>query len=406
MDVEIRTIEEREFEPYLEAVELAFSDTLKPEEVERERTLIEYDRAFAAFDGPEIVGATAAFTMPITVPGDEVSVPYVTCVGVKPTHRRRGVNTALMRSQLDQVHERGEPIAVLTASEGSIYGRFGYGLASFGLSLDVPVGHAAFVRGYRPAGTMRFVSREDAISSILGVHQVVRRERSGMTALNETRLEYSLHDHENDPDKGASTLFALHEGEDGVDGFVIYRVKNEWPASVPESVLAVRDLQASNPAAYADVWRFVLDVDLIVRVTAWGRPVDEPLLHLVAEPRRLRATLTDELWLRVVDVAHALRRRRYAVEGRIVLEVHDRFCPWNDGRYALEGGPDGATCEPTEATADLACSANDVGAAYLSGTSFRQLQRAGLVEERTAGALARADAMFTWDPAPWSPYVF
>jgi predicted acetyltransferase len=130
------------------------------------------------------------------------------------------------------------------------------------------------------------------------------------------------------------------------------------------------------------------------------------LLHLVAEPRRLQATLTDELWVRVVDVPHALRRRRYSAEGRLVFEVHDRFCPWNDGGYALEGGPDGATCEPADTTADLACSANDLGAAYLGGTSFRQLQRAGLVEERTPGALARADAMFTWDPAPWSPYVF
>lgn len=406
MDVEIRTIEEREFEAYLGAVELAFSDTLKPEDVERERTLIEYDRAFAAFDGSEIVGATAAFTMPMTVPGGEVSVPYVTAVGVRPTHRRRGINTALMRSQLDQVHERGEPVAVLTASEGNIYGRFGYGLATYGLSMDLPVGNAAFVRGYRPAGTMRFVPREDAIASILAVHEAIRRDRPGMTALNETRLVYRLHDHEQDSDKGASTLFVLHDGEEGVDGFVIYRVKHEWPASVPEFVLTVRDLQASNPRAYADLWRFVLDVDLIVRVTAWGRPVDDPVLHLVAEPRRLQATLTDALWVRVVDVPHALRRRRYVAEGRVVLEVHDRFCPWNDGGYTLEGGPDGATCERANATADLVCSVNDLGAAYLGGTSFRQLQRAGLVEERTPGALSRADAMFTWDPAPWSPYVF
>jgi predicted acetyltransferase len=406
VDVEIRTIQEREFEAYLGAVELAFSGALRPEEVERERTLIEYDRAFAAFDGPEIVGTTAAFTMPITVPGGEVSVPYVTCVGVRATHRRRGINTALMRSQLDEVHERGEPLAVLTASEGGIYGRFGYGLGTYGLSFDMPVGHADFVRGYHPAGTMRFVSRDDAISSILGVHEAVRHERPGMPALNETRLVYGLHDHEHDPDKGASTLFAVHEGENGIDGFVIYRVKHEWSASIPESSLTVRDLQAANPAAYADLWRFVLDVDLIARVTASGRPVDDPLLHLIAEPRRLRATLADELWVRVVDVAHALRRRCYAAEGRVVLEVHDRFCPWNDGRYALEGGPDGATCETTDDTADLVCSANDVGVVYLGGTSFRQLQRAGLVEERTAGALARADAMFTWDPAPWSPYVF
>jgi predicted acetyltransferase len=406
VDVDIRTIEAGELERYLQATELAFSDTLKPEDLERERTLFEYDRAFAAFDGPEIVGTTAAFTMPMTIPGGEVSVPYVTAVGVRPTHRRRGINTALMRSQLDQVHERGEPLAVLEASEGSIYGRFGYGLATYGLSIEIPVARSAFVRGYRPAGTMRFVAREDAFPSILRVHEAVRRERPGMVALDEVRLAYSLHDHEHDPDKGAPTLFALHEGEDGIDGFVIYRVRSEWQGSVPESVLNVRDLQASNPGATADLWRFVLDIDLIARVTAWGRPVDDPLVHLVAEPRRLHATVSDELWVRVVEVAHALRRRRYSTPGRVVLEVHDRFCPWNDGAYTLDGGPDGASCGSTDAAADLVCSTNDLGAAYLGGSSFRQLQRAGFVEERTVGALARADAMFGWDPAPWSPYVF
>jgi predicted acetyltransferase len=405
VDVDIRTIEAGEFERYLQATELAFSDTLKPEELERERTLVEYDRAFAAFDGPEIVGTTAAYTMPMTVPGGEVSVPYVTAVGVRPTHRRRGINTALMRSQLDQVHERGEPLAVLQASEGTIYGRYGYGLATYGLSIDIPVGRSAFVRGYRPAGTMRFVAREDAVASILLVHDAVRRERPGMVSLNETRLAYTL-DHEHDPDKRTSTLFALHEGEDGIDGFVIYGVRSEWQGSVSHSILDVRDLQALTPGASADLWRFVLDVDLITRVRAWGLPVDEPLVHLAAEPRRLHATLSDELWVRVVDVADALRRRRYSAQGRVVLEVHDRFCPWNDGAYELEGGPDGASCEPTDAAADLVCSTNDLGAAYLGGSSFRQLQRAGFVEERTAGALARADAMFAWDPAPWSPYVF
>ena len=110
--------------------------------------------------------------------------------------------------------------------------------------------------------------------------------------------------------------------------------------------------------------------------------------------------------MRVVDVADALGRRRYTSVARVVLEVLDRFCPWNDGAYALEGGPDGASCERIDAPADLVCSTNDLGAVYLGGSSFRQLQRAGFVEERTAGALARADAMFAWDPAPWSPYVF
>lgn len=404
VDVEIRTIAEDEFEAYLTAVEAAFSATPAPEDFEQERALAEYDRCHAAFDGSEIVGTAAAFTMPFSIPGGELAVPFVTAVGVKATHRRRGINSALMRRQLEDVHERGEPVAVLYASEAGIYGRFGYGLASFGLTLDVETSRTAFVRGYRPSGSVRLVERQTAAGQILRVHEVVRRERPGMPGLNEARLAYGLHDH--GPDRDKPMLFVLHEGQDGLDGYAIYRVKHDWEGSLPRSVLDVRDLQAASPGAYADLWRYVFDIDLVHRVKAWNRPVDEPLLHLVAEPRRLGATVMDGLWLRLVDVAEGLRRRRYAAEGRIVFEVRDRSCPWNEARYALEGGPGDAACSPSREEPDLVCTVNDVGAAYLGGTSFRQLHRAGRVEERSAGSLARADAMFAWDPAPWCPHVF
>jgi predicted acetyltransferase len=170
-------------------------------------------------------------------------------------------------------------------------------------------------------------------------------------------------------------------------------------------VVTVRDLQATEPGAYADLWRFIFDIDLTEHVRAYNRPIDEPLLHLVREPRRLRATLRDNLWVRLVELAGALGARRYAAAGRVVLEVRDDFCPWNDGRYMVEADEE-VRVERTAAAPDLVCSVSDVGAAYLGGTSFRQLHRAGRVEERTPGALASADAMFAWDPAPWSPYVF
>jgi predicted acetyltransferase len=117
--------------------------------------------------------------------------------------------------------------------------------------------------------------------------------------------------------------------------------------------------------------------------------------------------MSDNLWVRLVDVPGALAARRYAAAGRVVLEVADRFCAWNGGRYVLEAAEDGrAFVEPTSEAAEIACTASDLGATYLGGTTFRQLRRAGRVDERAEGALARADAMFGWDPAPWSPYDF
>jgi predicted acetyltransferase len=327
-------------------------------------------------------------------------------VAVRPTHRRRGVNTALMRRQLDEAHERGEVVEVLHASEGGIYGRYGYGLATYGLSIEIETARSGFVPGSEPAGELRLVPRDAAEKAILAVNEATRLDRPGMVRLDERRLDYML-SHEHGPEKDLPSLFVLHEAADGVDGFAVYKVKHDWPQGWPRSVLTVRDLQAATPQAYADLWRYVLDVDLIERVDSWNRPADESLLHLLQEPRRLRATVVDNLWVRLVDLAGALRARRYAADGRLVLEVADPFGPWNEGRYALEASAGEATVTAdTDAPADIACTVNEVAATYLGGITFRQLHRAGRIQERTDGALSRADAMFGWDPAPWSPYDY
>ena len=147
MDIEIRTISEGELDAFFRATESAFSSVASDDELARERTMAEPDRCFAAFDGPEIVGTAGAYTMPMTIPGGETEVGFVTAVGVRQTHRRRGVNSELMRRQLDDARRRGEVAAVLYASEGGIYGRFGYGLATFGLSFRAETARSAFVRG-------------------------------------------------------------------------------------------------------------------------------------------------------------------------------------------------------------------------------------------------------------------
>lgn len=406
MDLQIRRITEDEFVPFLLASELASGDVPDRDEIERERSIAEPDRNFAAFDGPDIVGTAGAFTMPMTVPGAELVVGYPTLVGVLPTHRRRGIAAGLMRALLDDARERGDLLSVLYASEGGIYGRFGFGLGTIGLRLRIETARSAFVRGYEASGQMRLVDRERAAKEILAVHEATRLGISGMVHLDERRLAYVI-GHEHGGEREWPTFFALHEGVTGVDGYTTYKVAQDWPDGTPNSTLQVRDLVAANPGAYADLWRFVLDVDLVASVEASNRPIDEPLFHLMREPRRLRARMFDNLWVRLVDVPSALGARRYAAAGRLVLEVADPFCAWNEGRYALGAAEDGAAVvNATTDTAEIACTASDLGATYLGGTSFRQLHRAGRVEERAKGALGRADAMFGWDPAPWSPYEF
>ena len=406
MDLSIRRITEDEFVPFLLASELASGDVPDRDEIERERSIAEPDRNFAAFDGPDIVGTAGAFTMPMTVPGGPLMIGYPTLVGVLPTHRRRGIGARLMRALLDDARERGELLSVLYASEGGIYGRYGFGLGTIGVRLRIDTARSAFVRGYEASGQIRLVDRERAAKEILGVHEATRLGISGMVHLDERRLAYVI-GHEHGADKQRASFFALHEGATGVDGYTMYKVAQDWHEGMPNSTLHVRDLVAATPGAYADLWRFVLDVDLVTSVEASNRPIDEPLFHLMREPRRLRARMSDNLWVRLVDVPSALAARRYAAAGRLVLEVADPFCPWNGGRYALEAAEDGAAIvHPTTDAAEIACTGSDLGATYLGGTSFRELHRAGRVEQRAEGALARADAMFGWDPAPWSPYEF
>lgn len=405
MEVQIRAVGEEDFAAWVRANEVAFSSVADAQSIERERTVAELDRTFGAYDGDEIVGTSASFSLRMRAPGGAmVPAAGVTMVGVEPTHRRRGVNTAMMRILLDQSHERDEPLAALFASEGGIYGRYGYGLATYHCSIDVETDRSAFVRGYGSSGRVHLGSVDESLPTLLDVYARAAPSRPGTIDLDETRFRYWLHEH--GPQKDVPFFVALHEDGGTTDAYAIYKVEHEWPDSIPKLELNVHDLQATSPAAYADMWRFLLDVDLVHRVRAWTRPPDEPLLHLLAEPRRLHLKVRDGLWLRLVDVPAALAARGYVAPGRVVFEVRDRFCPWNERRVALEAGPDGAACSETDADADLACDVNVLGAVYLGSSTFRQWWRAGQVQERRSDALARADAIFASEPAPWCPFVF
>jgi predicted acetyltransferase len=405
MDVEIRTITEGELEGWLGSLALSFSEAFTPEDIAHERLVAETDRMIGAFDDGRIVGGAAAVSFRITVPGGvEVPAAGVTAVGVQPSHRRRGLNGSLMRAQLDDVHTRGEPIAVLYASEGGIYGRFGYGLASLLGEIDLDGERSAFNRGYRPTGNVRLMTRGEALPLMRPVYDRAQAARPGMIALDDRWWQWLFF--EGEKEKDDPTFFAIHDTDGAADAYATYRVKHDWSDSLPNLELTVRQLVATSPRSYADIWRYLFDIDLVRRVKAWNRPVDEPLFFLMQEPRRLRFRTSDALRVRLVDVAAALEARGYIGDGRIVLGVEDAFCPWNEARYALEVTGGAATCGRTDDAPDIACSATDLGATYLGGTTFRQLHRAGRVDELRAGGLGRADSLFASDPAPWSSFIF
>ncbi|HEY3209866.1 MAG TPA: GNAT family N-acetyltransferase [Actinomycetota bacterium] len=406
MDVEIRPVTHDEFELYLRATERAFGHQPTLEEIENERKVFEPERSLAVFEGDRIVGTTGAFSLEVTVPGGTLPMAGVTEVGVAHTHRRRGLLTMMMRRQLDHVRELGEPLAGLWASEGAIYQRFGYGLATYASELEIERQWTGFARPYEWPGSVRLVEKDEAMRLMPPVLEKVADATPGMWKRSQAFWEHSFADLENWRDGASPLFFAIYESPDAPEGYVAYRVKHDWRSGLPKSTLRVRELLAATPEATAALWRSCFDHDLIGKIESWPRPLDEPLLHMLANPRALRLRVTDGLWLRLVDGPQALASRRYSTTGHVVFEVHDTFCPWNEGRYELEGGPDGASCRPSDHEPDLVVEAADLGAAFLGGARFGHLHRAGRVVEVTPGALGRADGMFGWDPLPFCSGLF
>ena len=402
----IRTATPETVRSFLAPLDVAFGEDQTDAEFEDWRHTLEPDRFVAAFDGEIPVAAAAAYTFRLTVPGGDVGAAGVTAVGVEPGHRRQGILRTLMRQQLDDVHGRGEPVAILWATESAIYQRFGYGLGTLSGTFEIERGRTAWLRPGQPEGRMRLVDQVEALATFPPVYERMRAVTPGALSRTEDWWRWGiLHDAEYGR-RGAGPKFRYLYEVDGVaEGYALYRVKTDWDERGPKSQLLVVEAMALSPRAERAVWGFLFSVDL-VRTTKAGRvPVPHPLLLELADPRALGITTGDGLWVRLVDLPAALAARRYGAAGTLVLEVADAFCPWNAGRWRLaatgEPGNAAAVVERTDAAADLALDVADLAAAYLGGFRVSDLARAGRVEELAPGALRRADALFAADRTPW-----
>jgi predicted acetyltransferase len=404
--MEIRPITPSETKPFLDAVRTVFGfDPIDEQELAAWRPTLELERTLAVFEVKEIVATANAISFQLTIPGAVVPMAGVTSVSVLPTHRRRGLLRAMMRRQLDDIHARGEPLAGLYASEAPIYGRFGYGMAVQHARLEVP-SKETFRPPFETNGHIVMVDRERAGPVFARVWEKARQQQPGMTSLPARLWAARLADTPNSRQGATQHHRVLYETKSVPEGFALYRLKPSVEQGRWNGEVVVEHLIAASREAYAGLWRYLLDIDLMARVSAGQRAVDEPLRHLLLNSKGLRSIAYDGLWLRLVDVNRALSGRRYAQAGRLVFEVRDEFCVWNHGRFQLDGAPEGAACRATKGAADLVLDAADLAAAYLGGIRFRSLWRAGRVVEVSEGALERADRMFATDPLPWSPLHF
>ncbi|WP_410663856.1 GNAT family N-acetyltransferase [Amycolatopsis sp. lyj-84] len=355
------------------------------------------DRGFGAFD-PELIGTVRSFDSEVTLPGGGTTpLAAVSLVGVRADRIRRGVLTGLMRAQFEDFAARGVPAAMLHASEGAIYGRFGYGVAARGKSIEVDR-HRARLRPEAPAGgQISLLGLESTIEQWPSLFDALPRTRPGMIA----RSPHLWPGYEREVRRATTPVTtAVHRGADGVDGYVTYTV--ERARFDAPSLLKIQSFHHAGPDAFAGLWRYLLSVDLVDRITAEKRPLDEPVELLFADPRHVTVQKTqDEGWLRLVDVATMLGARTYRGEP-VVIEVTDRFLDHNSGRYRLSEDGAARTADP----ADLAMDADTLSMLYLGGWRASDLAFAGRVRATGALALERADLLFGTRVNPWCGTFF
>ena len=395
--LELRQITAAEFEEWVRVEARAYGNRLNvdPEVL---RPNFDLDRSIAMFDEGSIVGGAHSHLQEISIPGGASAIAGVANIEVQPTHRRQGIMTRMMHHQLEDIYRRGEPLAGLFASESVIYGRFGYGVSSLREEWSIPRHYTGYAGRHEYSGRFEFLNPA-AIGDVLP--DVFRRSTVGRPGVFQKAPHLwereALAPEHREGGRGGIFYVAYYESE-RMDGYARYRTSGD--------TVIVQELMAVTPEAVAALWRFCFDTDLVTRAEAERRPVDDPLPWMLADSRRLQRGTRDGLWLRLVDVATALPMRQYAEEGKVVVEVQDNVCPWNARRFALEAAREGANCKATEAAPDMVMSVAALASTFLGTVTFTTLSRAGLVDEKKAGSLARADRIFAVQQQPWTPCGF
>jgi predicted acetyltransferase len=400
--VDVRSITEDELEPFYGTFWRSMNfPPPKDEYVEREKKSFIYERSVAAFDGGSVVGTAYSHPFEITLPGGaQVPAAGVTAISTASTHRRRGIVTTLKRQQLGEAAQRGEVAAVLLASEGRIYGRFGYGVATMVADVEIRT-RDAVLAAPNSGGRVRIVDGAEADKLFPSIWSEACRVRAGSI----DRPQHFWESLTADRDK-AHVHIVFEDASGRPRGYVRYSAKADWEAGgQPKHEVTVQEFTAVDDIARLELWWYLLGLDLVREVSAWSQPLDDPLRWALAEPRALRTrAVRDMYWVRPLDVSKLLGGRTYRVDVDLNLEIDDPLLGLG-GTFALAGDRSGATCEPASGPPDVRMQIGDLGSISLGGTSPSDLARAGRFEASDA-VLSRLDAAFLTSPRPWGALHF
>jgi predicted acetyltransferase len=401
MELELRPISPDELPAYKRTDEYGFSYRQEGAPERDGWAGMELDRTVAVFEGDEIVGTGRNYSLELTLPGG-VTVPTgaVSWISVRPTHRRLGILRAMMTYLVDESAARGECLSMLTASEGGIYRRFGYGVASRVLEVELRSPEVEFERPVT-GGRLRMVEPDEGKKVAPELFERVRATRNGAVSRPAEWWdgEWAM------PSVMKHRFDVVYEREGRIEGYLLYGVDGTWSDGFSAKTIGVQDLVAATPDAEAALWQFLCGVDLVNTVTHWTVPPDIELPWRLRDTRQMRTTtFRDWLWVRPTDVPALLQARRYLASGRLVLEVRDELRPDGAaaGRFRLDASPDGAECTRTDAAPDLVLDVAALGSIVLGGLDASTMARAGTAAEQTPGSLRAADVLFSADRAPFA----
>jgi predicted acetyltransferase len=412
MSIDVRAIHDDELLPWLDALSTGFLD--RPDMAkfaEEVRPHWDLARAWAAFEGDRIVGTFRTWAGELTVPGyARLKASAVTAVAVLPTHRRKGILSRMAAAEHGAARERGEVVAMLYASEYPIYGRFGYGPATTAATWTVDTK----TTGFHPTaggGDVELIAPDEAGEAMAcEVFEAWRIRQPGEI----WRRPITWHA---DFGRGGGGwgpqwkgFVVVHrDGSSSVDGYARYHVDEKWEQRQPRNGLVVDELHALTDDAYAGLWRYLVSLDWVATIKAERRYPGERLPWLLTNARAAAISdVGDGLWVKLIDVPVALEARAYEREGSLVIEAIDDPGRPNEQRtrVALEAGPSGASCRPTDRPADITLDSAAMGAAYLGGVRLREAVRPRGADEHRPGALAEADALLATFEPPWCSTFF
>lgn len=353
-------------------------------------------RMIGVYDPDAVQRATPCATVVswparLSLPGErDVAMWAISGVTVAVTHRRRGIARAMLEGELRAARDAGIPVAGLTVSEATIYGRFGFGPATFAADWSIDTRRVRW-SGPEPAVRLDYIDRETAASDLSDLHERTRTRRPGEVdapASMWARLAGTSPGAE-----GGDKIRAVRatDADGRAIGVVVYRL-TEDESDYTAHTLDVIHMVTDGDDAYAALWRLLLTHDLVVRVRASLRTTDEPVRWMLGDQRAATVTVNEHEWLRVLDTAAALRARRYSAALRVTIRVDDPL-GLATGNWSLEVDESGAPhVEASEGDADVRLPATSLGSLLAGGVPASTLHAAGLLAgaPEAVGALDRA----------------